>query len=145
MIVSDHGGRGFDHAPSTIRALTPIVDAIGCGCRGGVRGVIRRGSDVLKAVALGARACMIGRPLVYGLGAGGEAGARRAVTILEQELCTAMALAGCPSLAAADQSWAAARGSTAPVPRAGCLKQECAAADSDSASTNSSLYRTTLE
>ena len=59
---------------------------------------------------------MIGRPLVYGLGAGGEAGARRAVTILEQELRTAMALAGCPSLAAADRSFVAARGSTAPVP-----------------------------
>ena len=78
-------------------------------------GGVRRGSDVLKAVALGARACMIGRPLVYGLGAGGEAGARRAVAILEQELRTAMALAGCPSLASADRSLVASRGSTTPV------------------------------
>jgi len=70
---------------------------------------VRRGSDVLKALALGARACMIGRPLVYGLGAGGEAGARRAVAILDQELNTAMGLAGCASISVLDRSWVADR------------------------------------
>ncbi|HEY2652021.1 MAG TPA: alpha-hydroxy acid oxidase [Solirubrobacteraceae bacterium] len=110
VIVSNHGGRQLDHAPSTIRALGPIVDAIGSDAEVYLDGGVRRGSDVLKAVALGARACMIGRPLVYGLGAGGEAGARRAVAILEQELRTAMALAGCPSLATADRSQLAWRG-----------------------------------
>ena len=115
VIVSNHGGRQLDHAPSTIRALTPIVDAIGSDAEVILDGGVRRGSDVLKAIALGARACMIGRPLVYGLGAGGEAGARRAIAILDQELRTAMALAGCPSLAAADRSLVASRGSTAPV------------------------------
>ena len=109
IIVSNHGGRQLDHAPSTIRALTPIVDALGSDAEVILDGGVRRGSDVLKAIALGAKACMIGRPLVYGLGAGGEAGARRAVTILEQELRTAMALAGCPSLAAADRSLVASR------------------------------------
>ena len=115
IIVSNHGGRQLDHAPSTIRALTPVLDAIGSDAEIYLDGGIRRGSDVLKAVALGARACMIGRPLVYGLGAGGEAGARRAVAILEQELRTAMALAGCPSLGAADRSLVASRSSTAAV------------------------------
>ena len=68
--VSNHGGRQLDHAPSTIRALPPIVDAVGSEAEVYLDGGIRRGSDVLKALALGARACMIGRPLVYGLGAG---------------------------------------------------------------------------
>ena len=115
IIVSNHGGRQLDHAPSTIRALTPIVDAIGSDAEVILDGGVRRGSDVLKAVALGARACMIGRPLVYGLGAGGEAGARRAVAILEQELRTAMALAGCPTLADADRSLVSPRSSTTRV------------------------------
>jgi L-lactate dehydrogenase (cytochrome) len=118
IIVSNHGGRQLDHAPSTIRALPPVLDAVGSDAEVYLDGGIRRGSDVLKAIALGARACMIGRPLVYGLGAGGEAGARRAVEILEQELRTAMALAGCPSLAAADRSLISWRGSH-PVPSAG--------------------------
>jgi len=117
LIVSNHGGRQLDHAPSTIRALPPIVDAVGSDAEVILDGGVRRGSDVLKAIALGARACMIGRPLVYGLGAGGETGVRRAVTILEQELRTAMALAGCPSLAAADRSLVSWRGSH-PVPSA---------------------------
>ncbi len=104
IAVSNHGGRQLDHAPSTIRALPPIVDAIGSDAEVYLDGGVRRGSDALKALAMGARACMIGRPLVYGLGAGGEAGARRAFAILEQELRTAMALAGCPSLAAVDRS-----------------------------------------
>jgi len=68
-------------------------------------GGVRRGSDILKALALGARACLVGRPLVYGLAAGGETGAQRAVAILAAELRTAMGLAGCPSVAELDRSW----------------------------------------
>jgi isopentenyl diphosphate isomerase/L-lactate dehydrogenase-like FMN-dependent dehydrogenase len=107
--VSNHGGRQLDHAPSTIRALPGIVDAVGDEVEVYLDGGIRRGSDVLKALAMGARACLIGRPLVYGLGAGGEAGARRAVSILAQELATAMALAGCSSVSLLDRSWIAPR------------------------------------
>jgi L-lactate dehydrogenase (cytochrome) len=109
--VSNHGGRQLDHAPSTIRALPGIVDAVGDEVEVYLDGGIRRGSDIFKALAMGARACMIGRPLVYGLGAGGEAGARRAVAILAQELATAMALAGCSSVSQLDRSWIAERSS----------------------------------
>jgi len=115
VIVSNHGGRQLDHAPSTIRALAPIVDAIAADADVILDGGVRRGSDVLKAIALGARACMIGRPLVYGIAAGGETGARRAVTILEQELRTAMALSGCQSLAGLDRSLVSSRTSTVPL------------------------------
>ena len=107
--VSNHGGRQLDHAPSTIRALPAIVDAVGDEVEIYLDGGVRRGSDVLKALALGARACLIGRPLVYGLGAGGEAGARRAVAILDQELNTAMGLAGCSAVSLLDRSWVADR------------------------------------
>jgi isopentenyl diphosphate isomerase/L-lactate dehydrogenase-like FMN-dependent dehydrogenase len=111
--VSNHGGRQLDHACSTIRALPGIVDAVGAQAEVYLDGGIRRGTDVLKAIALGARACLIGRPLLYGLGAGGEAGARRAVAILQEEVRTAMALAGCPSLAAVDRSLVSEREHTA--------------------------------
>ena len=78
MIVSNHGGRQLDHAPSTIAALPRVLDAVGSEIEVYMDGGIRRGVDVLQALALGARACLSGRALVYGLGAGGEAGARRA-------------------------------------------------------------------
>jgi isopentenyl diphosphate isomerase/L-lactate dehydrogenase-like FMN-dependent dehydrogenase len=109
--VSNHGGRQLDHAPSTIRALPGIVDAVGDEAEVYLDGGIRRGSDVVKALAMGARACLVGRPLVYGLGAGGEAGARRALAILTEELTTAMALAGCSSVSLLDRSWIAERSS----------------------------------
>jgi L-lactate dehydrogenase (cytochrome) len=103
--VSNHGGRQLDHAPSTIRALPGIVEAVGDSVEVYLDGGVRRGSDILKAIALGARACLVGRPLVYGLGAGGERGAHRAVAILAAELRTAMGLAGCPSIGSLDRSW----------------------------------------
>jgi len=105
IAVSNHGGRQLDHAPSTIHALAPIVDAVGSEAEVYLDGGVRRGTDVLKALALGARACMIGRPLVYGLGAAGETGARRALAILIEELRSAMALAGCPAVSALDHSF----------------------------------------
>jgi L-lactate dehydrogenase (cytochrome) len=107
IAVSNHGGRQLDGAPSTIRALPAIVDEVGGDAEVYLDGGVRRGADILKALALGARACLAGRPLVYGLAAGGETGARRAVAILTAELRGAMALAGCPDVAALDRSWVA--------------------------------------
>ena len=105
IAISNHGGRQLDHAPSTIRALPAIVDAVGSEAEILLDGGIRRGSDILKALALGAGACMVGRPLVYGLGAAGEAGARRAIEILIAELRGAIGLAGCPSVDKLDRTW----------------------------------------
>ena len=104
VIVSNHGGRQLDHAVSSVQALPAVVQAIGSDAEVILDGGIRRGTDVLKALALGARACMVGRPLVYGLAGGGDAGAARAVEILADELRVAMALAGCPSVGALDET-----------------------------------------
>lgn len=104
VIVSNHGGRQLDHVPSAVQSLRPIVEEIGDDAEVILDGGVRRGTDVFKALALGARACMVGRAFVYGLGAGGDAGARRAVEVLATELRLAMALAGCRSLAAIDDS-----------------------------------------
>ncbi|MHB1808001.1 MAG: alpha-hydroxy acid oxidase [Solirubrobacteraceae bacterium] len=117
VAVSNHGGRQLDHAPSTISALPAIVQAVGGEAEVYLDGGIRRGSDVLKALALGARACLLGRSLVYGLGAAGAPGVLRAVEILRDELRGALALAGVPSVRALDPScvsvperWRAAAG-----------------------------------
>lgn len=107
VAVSNHGGRQLDGAPPAIRALPAVADAVGADAEVYVNGGIRRGADIVKALALGARACLAGRPLAYGLGAAGEAGARRAVEILRAELRTALALAGCPSVHEIDASWVA--------------------------------------
>ncbi len=104
LIVSNHGGRQLDGAPSAVQALPAIVDAVGHDAEVILDGGIRRGADVLKAIALGARACMVGRALMYGLGAGGDAGVGRAAELLSNELLLAMALAGCPSLDAVDET-----------------------------------------
>ncbi|MGH3509507.1 MAG: alpha-hydroxy acid oxidase, partial [Nocardioidaceae bacterium] len=79
VIVSNHGGRQLDHATSTIRALPEVVDAAGSELEVYMDGGIRRGVDIIRALALGARACLAGRAVVYGLAAGGPAGAQRAV------------------------------------------------------------------
>lgn len=105
VIVSNHGGRQLDHAPSTISVLPAVVDAVGSEIEVYMDGGIRRGVDILKALALGARACLSGRALVYGLAAGGEAGAVRAMGLLVDELRLAMTLAGCGSLRELDRSW----------------------------------------
>lgn len=107
IAVSNHGGRQLDGAPPAIRALPAVADAVGGDAEVYMDGGIRRGADIVKALALGARACLAGRALGYGLGAAGEAGARRAVEILRAELCTVLALAGCPSVRALDPSWVA--------------------------------------
>ncbi len=105
VVVSNHGGRQLDSAPSTIAALPPIVDAVGAELEVYMDGGIRRGVDVLKALALGARACLCGRALLYGLAGGGFAGAARAMRLLVDELALAMALAGAGSPSELDRSW----------------------------------------
>jgi L-lactate dehydrogenase (cytochrome) len=94
IIVSNHGGRQLDGAPSTIRALPAIADAVGGAAEIVLDSGVRRGADILKALALGARACLIGKAALYGLPAGGEAGVTRVLAILRQELDVAMALTG---------------------------------------------------
>jgi L-lactate dehydrogenase (cytochrome) len=94
IIVSNHGGRQLDGAPSSIRVLPSIVDAVGDKTEVLMDGGIRSGQDVLKALALGAKGTLIGRAAVYGLGAGGEAGVTRALDIIGAEMDTTMALMG---------------------------------------------------
>ncbi|MBP2366180.1 alpha-hydroxy acid oxidase [Pseudonocardia parietis] len=105
VVVSNHGGRQLDHVPSSIRCLPAVVDAVGDRAEVLLDGGIRRGVDVLKALALGARACLVGRPVVFGLGAGGAAGVGRVMTIFEQELRSALALLGCASVRDLDPSF----------------------------------------
>ena len=94
VIVSNHGGRQLDGAPSSIRVLPEIVDAVGDKTEVLMDGGIRSGQDVLKALALGAKGTFIGRPILYGLGAGGEAGVARAFEIIRKEADITMALLG---------------------------------------------------
>ncbi len=98
VIVSNHGGRQFDTAPAAIDALRPVADAIGDRGEVIVDGGIRRGADVLKAIAMGARAVQVGRPIVWGLVVDGEEGVGDVLRLLRDELDVAMALAGCPSI-----------------------------------------------
>jgi 4-hydroxymandelate oxidase len=95
VVVSNHGGRQLDTSPATIEVLEPIATAIDGRIEVLIDGGIRRGTDVLKALALGARAVMLGRPILWGLAVEGEAGVQRVLEILRQELDVAMALAGC--------------------------------------------------
>ena len=94
IIVSNHGGRQLDGAPSSIRVLPSIVDAVGSQVEVFMDGGVRSGQDVLKALALGAKGTFIGRAMVYGLGAGGEAGVSRALNIVREEMDITMALMG---------------------------------------------------
>ncbi|XP_070566193.1 2-Hydroxyacid oxidase 2-like [Ptychodera flava] len=95
IIVSNHGGRQLDGVPATIDVLSDIVDAVGDKLEVYVDGGIRTGTDVLKALALGARAVFIGRPVLYGLACDGEEGVKSVLQILRDELRRAMALTGC--------------------------------------------------
>ena len=94
IVVSNHGGRQLDGAPSSISALPAVADAVGNDTEVLFDGGIRTGADIMRALALGARACMIGRAYVYGLGAGGQAGVAKAIDILEKEFSVTMALTG---------------------------------------------------
>ena len=98
IVVSNHGGRQLDGAPSSISALPAIAQAVGSDTEVLFDGGIRTGADIVRALALGARGCMIGRAYIYGLGAGGEAGVAKAIDILSKELSVTMALTGVTSI-----------------------------------------------
>lgn len=103
VVVSNHGGRQLDGLPATIEALPEVVDAVDGRCEVLLDGGVRRGTDVVKALALGARACLIGRPWLYGLAIGGEAGVAAVLGQLSIEIDTTMGLLGCPSIASVDR------------------------------------------
>lgn len=105
IIVSNHGGRQLDTVLAGADALPAVVDAVGDALEVIVDGGIRRGTDVLKALALGARAVMVGRPVVWGLAVDGAAGAQRVIEILLAELDTSLALAGAPFASKLDRSF----------------------------------------
>lgn len=104
IAVSNHGGRTLDTLPATIEALPRIADAVAGRVPLLVDGGIRRGTDVLKALALGARAVMIGRPCIHGLAVGGVAGVAHVLGLLRAELEVAMTLTGCASIADINRS-----------------------------------------
>jgi 4-hydroxymandelate oxidase len=99
VVVSNHGGRQLDTAPATIEVLAEIVGAVAGRAEVLVDGGIRRGTDVVKALALGARAVMLGRPILWGLAVAGEQGVVTVLSLIRAELDNAMALCGCASLA----------------------------------------------
>lgn len=98
IVVSNHGARQLDYTPATISVLEEVVQAISGSVPVLLDGGVRRGTDVFKALALGAKAVMIGRPVVYGLAANGERGVKKVIELLQSELELTMALAGCPSI-----------------------------------------------
>jgi len=99
IIISNHGGRQLDTAPATIDVLPRIVEAIDGQCPVLIDGGIRRGTDALKALAMGAKAVLIGRPLLWGLAVGGRAGVEHMLQLITDEFDLAMALSGCRTIA----------------------------------------------
>ncbi|MDB4957802.1 MAG: FMN-dependent alpha-hydroxy acid dehydrogenase [Myxococcales bacterium] len=99
VVVSNHGGRQLDASPATIEVLPRIVDAVAGAGEVLIDGGVRRGSDVVKALAIGARAVLVGRPILWGLAAGGRPGVAAALAVLRRELDLAMTLCGCPDIA----------------------------------------------
>jgi 4-hydroxymandelate oxidase len=98
IVVSNHGGRQLDTSPATIEVLEEIVAAVDGRLEVLIDGGVRRGTDVVKALALGAKAVLVGRPVLWGLAFGGSAGVGRVLEILRQEMDLAMALCGCPTV-----------------------------------------------
>jgi isopentenyl diphosphate isomerase/L-lactate dehydrogenase-like FMN-dependent dehydrogenase len=99
IVVSNHGGRQLDTAIATIDALPEVVEAAAGSAEVYLDGGVRRGTDVLKALALGARGVLVGRPVLWGLTLAGAAGVQQVLLMLRHELEEAMTLAGCPTLA----------------------------------------------
>ena len=104
ILVSNHGGRQMDSAPATIEVLPSIVDAVGDQTTVMMDGGIRRGVDAMKALAYGAKAVLVGRPVLWGLASGGQQGVEKALSILREELDLAMALTGCRNLSEVNRS-----------------------------------------
>ena len=104
IVVSNHGGRQLDFAPSAVEALPEVVTAVAGRLPVLMDGGIRSGTDVFKALALGARAVLVGRPVLWGLGADGAAGAGGVLRLLREELVECMTLAGRPTIASIDSS-----------------------------------------
>ncbi|CAB4297086.1 unnamed protein product [Prunus armeniaca] len=98
IVVSNHGGHQLDYTPTTISVLEEEVDAVGGKVPVLLDGGVRRGTDVFKALALGAQAVLVGRPVIYGLAANGEHGVRRVIKMLKDEFELTMALCGCPGV-----------------------------------------------
>jgi L-lactate dehydrogenase (cytochrome) len=98
VVVSNHGGRQLDGEPATVTVLSEVISAVGREAEVYIDGGIRRGTDVLKCIALGARACFVGRPYLYGLAAGGEQGVGEILRILHAEIDAGLALLGRPRL-----------------------------------------------
>ena len=98
IVVSNHGGRQLDSTIATVRALPEVAEAVAGAADVLVDGGVRRGTDVVKALALGAKGVLIGRPVLWGLAVDGEAGAVRVLTLLKEELELAMALCGCAAI-----------------------------------------------
>jgi isopentenyl diphosphate isomerase/L-lactate dehydrogenase-like FMN-dependent dehydrogenase len=104
IIVSNHGGRQLDGVSASIEALPEVIEAIAGHCEVYLDGGIRRGTDILKALALGARAVLVGRPILWGLAVNGLEGVRHVLELLRAELELAMVLAGCPTVDSIDRS-----------------------------------------
>jgi L-lactate dehydrogenase (cytochrome) len=118
VVVSNHGGRQLDTVPASLRALPEVVAAVGGRVEVLMDGGIRRGSDVVKALCLGARAVLIGRAYAWGLGAAGRAGVTRAIEILRTDLVRTMKLLGCDGVRELDRSYVDVPGDWRDVPSA---------------------------
>lgn len=117
VVVSNHGGRQLDSVFPTLRALPEVVAAVKGQIEVLMDGGVRRGSDIVKALCLGARAVLVGRAYAYGLAAGGQAGVARALEILKSDVERTLRLLGCPSVAALDRSYIE-------VPKAWAVQQD---------------------
>ena len=104
VVISNHGGRQLDSSPAPIEVLPEIVDAVGDRMEVILEGGVRRGVHVLKALALGATACAAGRPYLYGLGAGGEAGVDKALDILKTDIERDIRILGCRNIKEVDSA-----------------------------------------
>ena len=97
VVVSNHGGRQLDGGPATLDVLPEVVEALGGRAEILLDGGVRRGAEAVKAVALGARAVLVGRPVIWGLAVAGEEGVRRVLELLQAEVALTLTHLGCPS------------------------------------------------
>jgi isopentenyl diphosphate isomerase/L-lactate dehydrogenase-like FMN-dependent dehydrogenase len=105
VVVSNHGGRQLEGAPATARVLPEVVDVAGDRVEVLMDGGVRRGGDVVKALAIGARAVLVGRPYLYALAVAGEPGVERLLGIFRSEMSRTLSLLGCPDVAELNRSW----------------------------------------